>query len=104
LKTATVITALLLLRTACAQTPDDVVFELRTTRSPSVYQIGERIELELWFSAAVSGKYGIVSTSEQRDASLLNETYSISPANGAMDPRETRGISIRSSWRSRMLH
>ena len=83
-----VITALLLLGTACAQTPDDVVFELRTTRSPAVYQIGERIELELSFSAGVSGKYGIVSTSEQRDSSLVNETYSISPATGAMDPRE----------------
>jgi hypothetical protein len=55
---------LLFLGTACAQTPGDVFFELRATRSPAVYQIGERIELELSFSAAVSGKYGIVYTSE----------------------------------------
>jgi hypothetical protein len=90
LKTATVITALLLLRTARAQTPGDVVFELRTARSPALYQIGERIELELSFSAGVSGKYGIVSSSECRDSSLLNETYSISPATGAMDPQESQ--------------
>jgi hypothetical protein len=90
LKTVTVITALLFLGTACAQTPGDVVFELRTTRSPAVYQIGERIELEFSFSTTASGKYGIVSTSEQRDASLLNETYSISPATGAMDPRDSQ--------------
>lgn len=73
---------------ACAQTPGEVVFELRTTRTPAVYQIGERIELELSFSAAVPGKYGVTSTSERRDASLLNETYSISPAAGAIDPHE----------------
>jgi hypothetical protein len=90
LKTVTVITAWVLLGTACAQTPGDVVFELRTTRSPAVYQIGERIELEFSFSTTASGKYGIVSTSEQRDASLLNETYSISPATGAMDPRDSQ--------------
>jgi hypothetical protein len=88
LKTATVITALVLLGTVHGQTPGDVVFALRATRSPAVYQIGERIELELSFSTAASGKYGIVSTSEPRDASLLNETYSISPATGAVDPRE----------------
>jgi hypothetical protein len=90
LKTVTVITALLFLGTACAQTPGDVVFELRATRSPALYQIGEPIELELSFSTAASGKYGIVSTSERRDASLLTETYSISPAAGTVDPRESQ--------------
>ena len=80
----------MLLGTAFAQTPGEVVFELRTTRSPAAYQMGERIELELRFSTTASGKYGIVSTSEQRDASLLSETYSISPAAGAMDPRDSQ--------------
>jgi hypothetical protein len=74
---------------AYAQTQGDVVFEIRATRTPAVYQIGERIYLELSFSAPVSGKYGITSTSEQRDASLLNETYSVSPAAGAIDPQES---------------
>lgn len=90
LKTATVMIAWMLLGAACAQTPGDVVFELRTTRSPAVYQIGERIELELSFSTTASGKFGIVSTSEQRDASLLSETYSISPETGAIDPRDSQ--------------
>src|SRR5580693_8725312 len=74
---------------ASAQTPREVVFELRTTRTPAVYQIGERIDLELSFSAQIPGKYGITSTSERRDSSLLNETYSISPAAGAVDPQDS---------------
>jgi hypothetical protein len=73
---------------ASPQTPSEAVFELRAIRTPAVYQIGERIDLELSFSAPVSGKYGINSTSERRDSSLLNEIYSVSPAAGAIDPQQ----------------
>ncbi len=81
---------LILASLTCAQTPDEVVFELRATRAPAIYQIGERIELELSFSARDTGKYAITTTSEQRDGSLVNETYSLSPDSGAIDPRETQ--------------
>src|SRR5258708_37458809 len=69
LKTTTLIAGLMLSGLAYAQTPGDVVFELRATRTPAVYQIGERIELELSFSAPVPGKYGITTTAERREAS-----------------------------------
>src|ERR1700730_18632310 len=75
-----------------AQALDEAKFELRTTRNPPVYQIGERIELELSFSTRSAGKYGFTSTSENRRAALLEETYSVSPASGAVDPRENEHV------------
>lgn len=88
-RTLTLLSALL----GCAvlvygQSPDDLTFRLSTTRNPPIYHMGERIELELSFSSQTPGKYLITNTSESRDNSLLPESYTVSPAAGAFDPRE----------------
>ena len=68
-----------------AQAPDDVVFQLSVTRDPPVFHIGERIELDLRFSTNTLEKYKITTGSGSRFMPI--ETYTVSPADGAVDPR-----------------
>lgn len=70
-----------------AQALDDVEFQLSVTRDPPVFRIGERIELNLRFSTTASGKYAIINSSAGRFAPI-GEVYSLSPADGAVDPSE----------------
>ena len=80
---------------AWAEEPAGVIFTIALKRDPPVYRIGERIELELSFSAKADGEYGIHATSERRATSLVNETYSIIPPDGATDPPENNHQNLR---------
>ncbi|HEY6347210.1 MAG TPA: hypothetical protein VIY49_37440 [Bryobacteraceae bacterium] len=70
-----------------AQALDDVEFQIGVTRNPPVFRIGERIDLELRFSTRASGKYKITTGSPTRFAPT-GENYSVSPADGVVDPSE----------------
>jgi hypothetical protein len=69
-----------------AQAVDDVVFQLSVKRDPPVFHLGERIELELRFSTNAVEKYKIQTSSGSRFTPTV-ETYAVSPADGAVDPR-----------------
>ena len=69
-----------------AQAIDDVVFQLSAKRDPPVFRIGERIELDLRFSTKSVEKYKIQTSAGIR-SSPIAETYAISPAEGAVDPK-----------------
>jgi hypothetical protein len=71
---------------AFAVAPSDVHLTLAVTKSPAVYNLGERIVCELSFSTSTPGKYGIASTS----GSGL-ETFIATPQNGTTDPHVDLG-------------
>jgi hypothetical protein len=69
-----------------AQGLDDVEFRIGVTRNPPVFRIGERIDLELRFSTRAGDKYKITTGSANRFVPT-GENYSVSPADGVVDPR-----------------
>jgi hypothetical protein len=70
-----------------AQALDDVEFQIGVTRDPPVFRTGERIDLELRFSTSAGDKYKITTSSANR-FTPMGENYSVTPADGAVDPSE----------------
>jgi hypothetical protein len=70
-----------------AEKPADVHFTLAVTKSPAVYQMGERIVCKLSFSTTTPGKYGIDSVGPLKESrGSVPETFTAIPKGGTADP------------------
>jgi hypothetical protein len=83
----TVAVLLIVPAAVAAQALDDIEFQIGVTRDPPVFRVGERIDLELRFSTRASDKYKITTSSTNR-FTPIGENYSVTPADGVVDPSE----------------
>lgn len=109
MKLAIILSGLLLcVYLANAQTPNDIQFELRCTRNPPIFHIGEKVELELAFSTTAPDKYLFVNSSSRDHNNFFNyEHYVISPSEGVIDPQphQNDGVFLISgSWLHGLPH
>lgn len=77
---------------AAAQNPPDIHFKLQAVKNPPIYHMGESIDLELSFSTNSGDKYVLTNTPEEREGSLIPESFRISPFSGGFDPHDNTPI------------
>jgi hypothetical protein len=63
-----------------------VVLDIRTALGQSTFRIGERISLELSFSASEDMRYEITLASYFRSGRMSYEDFAVSPETGWVDP------------------
>src|SRR5260370_23898287 len=62
------------------------VLDVRTASGQSTFRIGERIPLELSFSASEDKRYEITLASYDRSGRMSYEDFGVSPETGWVDP------------------
>lgn len=88
LRTAAANLACLIATTLLAQTPQPAL-QVSIASGQTTFHIGERIPLDLSFTAAEAKRFQMSTASYDRSGRLQDETYTVTPGSGWADPLES---------------